>query len=83
MTSPQSFESDQKKKYSKEFMSNDDTKTHQKVIDLQDQICAMKKQHIAMLESLHKEIESLKTKNKGKPRFYYTYGNGSSLRIQI
>lgn len=65
LTSLQSSESDQKKRSRKESISNYDAKTHQKVIDLEDQIRVMKTQHIAILESLHKEIESLKTKNKG------------------
>ena len=34
--------------------------------DLEDQIRTMKKEHMIMLESLYGEIESLKTKNKGK-----------------
>ena len=42
------------------------SKITQKVVDLEDQIRAMKKEHVIMLESLYGEIESLKTKNKGK-----------------
>ena len=59
----QSSECDQKKMVDK----NDGiSKITQKVIDLEDQIRAMKKEHMIMLESLYGEIESLKTKNKGK-----------------
>ena len=68
-TSLQLSEFDQKKKPSNKRNSNYDEKIHQKVIDLEDQICVMKKQHVLMLDSLHKEIESLKTKNKGKHFF--------------
>ena len=66
--------SDQKKKNKskKEGMSNyDDAKARQKVIDLEDQICVMKEQHLNLLESLHKEIEMLKIKNKGKLIFSF------------
>ena len=53
-------------------MSNyDDAKARQKVIDLEDQICVMKEQHLNLLESLHKEIEMLKIKNKGKLIFSF------------
>ena len=63
MTRIQSSECDQKKIVDKhEGIS----KITQKVIDLEDQIRAMKKEHMIMLESLYGEIESLKTKNKGK-----------------
>ena len=65
LTSLQSSELDQKKRSRKESISDYDAKSHQKVIDLKDQICVMKTQHIAILESLYKEIESLKMKNKG------------------
>ena len=62
---------DQRKKPNhKSHNSNIDASTiHQKVADLESQICVMKKQHLSMLEALHNEIESLKTKNKGKLRF--------------
>ena len=63
MTRIQSSECDQRKIVDK----NDGiSKITQKVVDLEDQIRAMKKEHVIMLESLYGEIESLKTKNKGK-----------------
>ena len=59
----ESSEYDQKKIVDK---NGSISKVTQKVIDLEDQIRAMKKEHMLMLESLYGEIESLKTKNKGK-----------------
>ena len=62
---------DQRKRFShKSHNSNiEASKLHQKLADLESQICVMKKQHLDMLEALHNEIESLKHKNKGIPRF--------------
>ena len=63
---------DQRKKANpKSHSSNSDaSKIHQKVADLESQIYVMKKQHLGMLEALHNEIESLKTKNKGKLKLF-------------
>ena len=73
VTGLQSSASDQRKRFShKNHNSNiDASKLHQKLADLESQICVMKKQHIDMLEALHNEIESLKNKNKGILRFMY------------
>ena len=65
-TTSESLESVPKGKDNTESISNYNKRVHQRVIDLEDQIKTMKKEHVGMLESLHKEIESLKTRNKGK-----------------
>ena len=73
VTGLQSPASDQRKRFShKNHNSNiDASKLHQKLADLESQICVMKKQHLDMLEALHNEIESLKNKNKGILRLMY------------
>ena len=63
----------------KENLTNSEENLQQKVKELQGQICFIKKEHIMMLNSLHKEIELLKIKNKGK--FLYTNAIQGLLKV--
>ena len=68
LTSHQSLSLEQKRKLNQKnnHSNSNASKTHQKVADLESQISVMKQQHLDMLEALHKEIETLKTRNKGE-----------------
>ena len=69
LTSHHSLSLEQKRKlnHKNNLASNANaSKIHQKVADLESQISVMKQQHLDMLEALHNEIETLKTRNKGE-----------------
>ena len=73
VTGFQSSALDQKKKanHKSQNSNSDASQLHQKIADLESQISVMKEQHLQMLEALHDEIESLKTKNKGELVFCF------------
>ena len=68
LTSHQSLSFEQKRKLTRKnnHSNSNASKIHQKVADLESQISVMKQHHLDMLEALHNEIETLKTRNKGE-----------------